>query len=87
MKYRVFWSPDAEEEFDGILQRSTQSAQIAAAARAIDAELVRNPLDFGESRHEAVRIGFVLPLAIHFEVLEDVRTVIVHAVSLVKKRR
>ena len=39
--------------------------------------LVADPLDFGESRYDQVRIGFERPLAVQFEVLEDVRTVIV----------
>jgi hypothetical protein len=39
------------------------------------------PLAFGESRFEGVRIGFVFPLGVHFEVLDDVQTVIVYDVG------
>ena len=35
---------------------------------------------FGESRYDAVRVGFVLPLGVQFEVFDDVRTVIVYDV-------
>ncbi len=53
---------------------------LIAAARQIDEELVADPHAFGESRYDSVRIGFALPLGVHFEVIDDVRTVIVYDV-------
>jgi hypothetical protein len=80
MSYRVFWAPHADEQLDAILRVAVDQPQIAAAARAIDTRLVTNPSDLGESRHEKVRIAFVRPLGVEFEVLEDVKTVIVYEV-------
>lgn len=49
-----------------------------AAARQIDRHLSADPTGFGESRYDTVRVGFVRPLGLPFEVIEDVRTVIVY---------
>ena len=80
MSYRVFWAPHAEQQLDAILRDQAVATRVAAAARRIDLNLTSGPASFGESRHDTVRIGFELPLGIHFEVLEDVRTVIVYDV-------
>jgi plasmid stabilization system protein ParE len=77
MTYRVFWSPHAERRLEQILQNTSDSAVVAAAARQIDHHLVAAPKTFGESRYDTVRVGFVRPLGVQFEVLDDVRTVIV----------
>lgn len=86
MSYRVLWSPHAEERLEGILQDLSAQASCAQAARQIDAVLLNDPLGFGESRVEAVRIGFVHPLGVHYEVLEDVRTVVVYHVWRIDRR-
>ena len=78
MSYRVFWAPDAEQLLERFLKSSSEPALIAAAARRLDQQPAAAPLGFGESRYEAMRIGFLFPLGIQFEVMEDVRTVIVH---------
>lgn len=49
-----------------------------AAAKEIDQHLSADPTGFGESRYDTVRVGFVRPLGLQFEVIEDVRTVIVY---------
>lgn len=77
MPYRVFWSPDAEQRYKSLLAVSGEAAALVEAARQIDQQLHLNPNDLGESRHENIRIGFLGPLALEFEVLEDVTTVIV----------
>ena len=77
MTYRVFWTPDAERWLKDILRNSVVPKIIVTAAREIDQTLALTPLAFGESRFENVRIGFQRPLGIHFELLEDVRSVIV----------
>jgi hypothetical protein len=80
VRHRVFWSPHAEERLEEILQDPTSQIQCAAAARDIDLFLSSDPIGFGESRYDTVRIGFVRPLGVQYEVLEDVHTVIVYDV-------
>jgi hypothetical protein len=81
MKYRVLWAPYAEESLERMLAAAPHDdAVLAAAAREIDQHLLTEPLQFGESRYDAVRIGFVRPLGVQFEVLDDVATVVVHIV-------
>lgn len=79
MPYRVFWSPDAERRYTSLLSMTSQAAadSLVKAARGIDKQLHLNPYDLGESRQEGIRIGFLEPLATEFEVLEDVKTVVV----------
>jgi hypothetical protein len=86
MPYRVFWSPDAELRYKTLLAVSSEAAVLVEAARHIDEQLHSNPNDLGESRHENIRIGFLEPLALEFEVLEDVKTVIVFNVWINKRR-
>jgi hypothetical protein len=69
MKYRVFWTPDAEGWLEEILRNSADQEIGFDAAREIDRALTLKPLAFGESRSENIRIGFKRPLGIHFEVL------------------
>jgi mRNA-degrading endonuclease RelE of RelBE toxin-antitoxin system len=80
MTYRVFWSPHAEERLEKILRDAPEPALLAAAAKEIDRHLLAIPNEFGESRYDTVRIGFVPPLGIQYEVMDDVRTVIVYDV-------
>lgn len=86
MPYRVFWSPDTERRYKTLLAASSEAAVLVEAARQIDQQLHSNPNDFGESRHEIIRIGFLEPLALEFEVLEDAKTVIVFNVWITKRR-
>lgn len=78
MKYSVFWAPTADHQLDAILREATDRALIAAAARALNTALARDPLNLGESRTSDVRIAFVHPLAVEFEVLDDAKAVIVY---------
>ncbi len=80
MNYRVFWSPHAEKRLENLTQDSASAAELAAAARQIDQALATDPIGFGESRYDTVRIAFLRPLGVQYDVLEDVRTVIVDAV-------
>jgi hypothetical protein len=73
MSYRVFWAPYAEQRLEEILQDAAARAQHASAAREIDQRLFTDPLQFGESRYDAVRVGFVRPLGVQYEVLPDVQ--------------
>jgi hypothetical protein len=80
MKYRVFWTPNADDRLDSILRIARDRIVVAAAARAIDTVLASDPLNLGESRVENVRISFQYPLSVEFEVIDDVKTFIVYEV-------
>jgi hypothetical protein len=41
---------------------------------------------FGESRYDKMRIGFLNPLGVDFEVMDDLRTVVVHDVWRITRR-
>lgn len=78
MAYRVLWAPEAEKKLERILAASPDAQALADAARTIDAQLLSAPYEFGESRYEQIRIGFILPFGVQFEVMDDVQTVVVH---------
>lgn len=87
MKYRVFWSPHAENRLEVLLQDLSARPQLAKAAREIDRNLSIDPVGFGETRYENVRVGFSTPLGIQYEVLGDVSSVIVYDVWRIDKRK
>ena len=87
MSFRVFWAPYAEQQLEQILRRSVDQTRLVEAAYAIDQRLAKEPLAFGESRYDTVRIAFERPLAIQYEVLEDVATVIVYDVWQIDVKR
>lgn len=86
MQYRVLWTPEAEEKLERLLKIASDPSGVAAAAREIDQHLTAAPNEFGESRYDAMRVGYVFPLGVQFEVMEDVRTVIVHDVWRIDRR-
>jgi hypothetical protein len=60
MNYRVFWAPYAEKRLEHFLGVAPEQAAVAAAAKEIDQRLLlADPRTFGESRYDAVRVGFV----------------------------
>ncbi|HEY2414217.1 MAG TPA: type II toxin-antitoxin system RelE/ParE family toxin [Pirellulaceae bacterium] len=87
MKYRVFWTPDAERELDEILEASADFIVVGTAAKELDRQLISNPYDVGESRDRGTRVGFVRPLAVQYEVMDDVATVIVFGVWRTDRQR
>ena len=68
------------------MPRNDWSNFFAKTAGEIDGHLLGQPNEFGESRYDTVRIGFVHPLGVQFEVLEDVRTVIVYDVWRIDRK-
>jgi len=80
MNYRVFWEPYAETRLVEMLKNSGDARALSEAAKRIDMALAFDPIGFGESRYDTVRIGFVRPLAVQYDVLNDVRTIIVYDV-------
>jgi hypothetical protein len=77
MKHFVFWAPEADERLQSLVRGDDSDGRVVQAAREIDFWLARGPLDFGESRYDTVRVGFVAPIAVQFDVLADPPTVIV----------
>jgi plasmid stabilization system protein ParE len=86
MTYRVFWAPYAESRLERILESASDTGAVAAAAREIDRHLAADPNAFGESRYDTVRVGFAHPLGVQFEVMDDVRTVIVFDVWRIDRK-
>jgi hypothetical protein len=87
MTYRVFWSPYAEEQLERVLQDENALTALVTAIREINRSLAVDPIGFGESRFESVRVGFNRPLGVQYDVLEDVRTVIVDLVWRIDQKR
>jgi hypothetical protein len=78
MTYRVLWAPHAEQRLEQLLQNTLDQPTVAGAAHEFDRWLVADPKAFGESRYDTVRVGFVRPLGVQFEVMDDVRTLVVY---------
>jgi|APCry1669188879_1035177.scaffolds.fasta_scaffold03265_4 hypothetical protein len=77
MKHFVFWAPEADERLQALILGDDANGYVVRAVREIDFWLARGPLDFGESRYDTVRLGFVPPIAVLFDVLTDPPTAIV----------
>jgi hypothetical protein len=86
MKYRVLWSPHAEARLEQMIREASAPAALAGAAREVDQLLLASPTAFGESRYETVRVGFVYPIGIQFEVMDDVRTVVVYDIWRIDRK-
>lgn len=86
MPYRVLWAPNAEEKLEAFVGADPEPAILAGAARQIDQHLMTAPQSFGESRYDTIRIAFAYPLGVQFEVMDDVRTVIVHDVWRIDRK-
>jgi len=80
MRYTVLWTPVAEQRLAEVWLDAENPGEVNAAARAIDAMLREDAHLVGESRSGSVRIMFVSPLAVNFEVLPNDR--LVHVLSL-----
>jgi hypothetical protein len=86
MSYRVFWTPEAEASLANLLHESEAPRELAAVAKEIDRHLTEDPVHFGESRLQSVRMAFIRPLGVQFDVLDDVQTVIVDAVWRIDRK-
>jgi|LakMenEpi03Aug12_release.lakeMendotaPanAssembly.Ray.scaffolds.fasta_scaffold38021_2 hypothetical protein len=64
------WVPEADEQLQAIITATNASSDLIGIAREIDFWLARDPLDFGDSRFDTVRLGVVRPLAVLFDVLD-----------------
>lgn len=77
MRHFVFWVPEADENLQRLIRAEDDSSELVRRVREIDFWLARDPLDFGESRFDTVRLAVEGPLAVLFDVLDDPPTVIV----------
>ena len=78
MAYRVFWAPVAELQLKRIVGTVPDTKVVSAAAREMNHRLATDPYQVSESRDYPLRICIQLPLASMIEIMNDVRTVIVH---------
>jgi hypothetical protein len=77
MSHAVFWVPEADEKLQALITAAPEEQGLIRIVREIDFWLARDPLNFGESRFDTVRLGVVRPIAVLFDVLDDPPTVIV----------
>ncbi|MCI0461372.1 MAG: hypothetical protein L0Z62_30860 [Gemmataceae bacterium] len=80
MKWMVDWVPSAERDLADIWNNAPDRADVTAAANTIDTLLARDPLGEGEAREGSLRILFIEPLAVYYNVDEGDCRVTVHAV-------
>ena len=71
MNYTVVWLPDAEQELADIWLNASDPDLVTQVAHEIDQQLLRDPLNAGESRVGSQRILHVKPLAVGFDVIQD----------------
>lgn len=86
MKFTVLWTPSAERDLAEAWITAEDRGAITSAAATIDTLLRSNPHAQGESREGSLRIAFIAPLGIDFEILEDDRIVYVLAAWTIAKR-
>jgi plasmid stabilization system protein ParE len=79
VKYTVVWTPTAEDDLAAIWLGAPDRDTVNSAADTIDALLRRDPETRGESRAGTLRILFVPPLGVDFDVQMDDRMVYVLA--------
>lgn len=79
MKYTVVWKPAAEADLARIWSSAADRNLVSAAADEIDRLLRSFPHDQGESRSGAVRVMFVPPVGVFYEIAEEDRLVCVLA--------
>lgn len=86
MTFTVLWTPSAEQDLAAVWVAAHDRAAVTSAAATIDALLRENPQALGESREDSLRITFVAPLGVDFEVVEEDRIVYVLSVWLIDRR-
>jgi len=75
MTYTVVWKPDAHAELADIWTSSQNRQALSEATNHIDHLLKTAPHQQGESRDGSLRIMFVEPIGVIFDVSEDDRIV------------
>jgi hypothetical protein len=76
MSYRVEWLRTALDQLAAVWVGADDRTAVTQASHAIEKELTRDPLRFGEARTSSVvRVAFQPPLGVEFEVIADDRRV------------
>jgi hypothetical protein len=84
VRYTVLYRPSAEQHLAAVWMAAPDRDAVRSAANTIDDLLSEDPDQRGESRYENVRILFVPPLGVDFEVNEQDRIVYVLSVWLIR---
>jgi len=80
VNYTVIWKPEAEAELAELWLEAADRSAVTSAANRIDGLLGRNPDSQGESRTGSIRLMFVAPVGVFFDVREQDRIVAVLSV-------
>ena len=80
MSFHVFWIPQADQQLQDLLQTAEDAGSLLKSVKEINKALSTFPKIFGESRTEDVRVAFVHPLALLFQIVAESDNVIVLAI-------
>jgi hypothetical protein len=84
MTYQVDWTPDAENDLAALWAAAPDRRAVTTASGWLDIALAHAPFRLGQPWASSVhRIAGAGPIGIEFEVIEDDKRVIVHAVFAV----
>jgi hypothetical protein len=75
MNFTVVWKPAAEAELAELWTLAANKPAIAEAANEIDIRLKTQPHIVGEARSGAIRVWFVGPIGVTYEIVPDDRIV------------
>ena len=73
--FTVRWSKTALDSLAELWLEAEDRTLVTAAVAEIDRTLARDPLTAGESRSEEIRVLFVPPLGVFFEIDDSLDTV------------
>ena len=73
--YEVRWKRSALNRATELWLDAPDRTEVTAAVAEIDRLLARNPQEAGESRSDLVRVLFVPPLGVFFDIDEPTRAV------------
>jgi hypothetical protein len=85
VRYTVVWTTAGEQDLAALWLTAPDRAAVSSAANTIDALLANDPDQRGESRYDTVRILFVPPLGVDFDVQEPDRIVYVLSAWLLNR--
>ena len=80
MNYTVVWKALAEEQLAELWLASEDRNAVSRTAMELEEQLRQRPFEVGESRDGATRVAMLPPLAVHYDVFEDDRLVVVLSV-------
>lgn len=77
MSFRVVWETQAENQLANLWMAAADRDAVTSSANEIDEILANQGMMAGESRSDAVRILFCLPLGCYFQFREVDQTMLV----------